>query len=243
MRKKRSRLAGGQALVEGVVALALIVATTVGALLLLANTAIAFYFKDKLSSCSNQAAQFAFTLPPDSNIEQETTNFANFFLPQIGVKPNNLIVKTRISTFQGKQAVFVDVTNTFPLFGDNTFLPGTVTLRDSGGAISPTIAVAGAGPKGEKGDPGPPGPPGSAPQSGLPAPAGLALAGAFPLAGSAAQLSGGILFPSYTAEQQANIITKLRNKFGTTGTLQQLGGLQANSMFGRGGADLSGEQF
>jgi hypothetical protein len=237
MRKRNPK---GQALVEGVIALVLITGATIGALLLLANTAIAFYFKDKLSSCSNQAAQFAFTLPAGSNLEQETTKFANFFLPQIGVKPNNLIVKARTDTFQGKPAVFVDITNTFPLFGNLTFLPGTVSLQDSGGAISPTIAVAGAGPEGPQ---GPPGPPGTASPGGLPAPASLVLAGGLPIAGSVAQLAGGVLMPAYTPQQQADIINKLQSQRGTTGTLQSLGSLSAVNMFGRGGADLSTESF
>lgn len=157
----RRRDVNGQALVEGVVALALIVATTVGALLLLANTAIAFYFKDKLASASNQAAQFAFTLPNGSNVNQQTTEFVKFFLPKIGVKPNNLTVRTTIDRFQGRDAVFVTITNTFPLFGNVDFLPGTVRLTDDGGAIFPTIAVAGAGPAGPPGPAGPAGPSGA----------------------------------------------------------------------------------
>jgi len=152
------RHATAQALVEGVVALALIVTFTIGALVLLANTAIAFYYKDKLAYCSNQAAQFACTLPATANLTQETTVFSQFFLPRIGVTPRQLSVRAQRTTFQGRDAIFVTVSNVFPLFGNLTFLPGTLSLQDDGGAIFPTIAVAGAGPAGPPGPPGPPGP-------------------------------------------------------------------------------------
>jgi hypothetical protein len=134
---KARRRRDGQALVEGVVALVLLIAGTVGATLLLTNVGLGLFYKEKLAFCGNQAAQFAYSLRTNPNVEAETTTFVSELLPKLGVIPNQLSVKVDPNfTLAGRPAVSVTISNACNLFGDGSILPAKATLTDFAAAAS-----------------------------------------------------------------------------------------------------------
>jgi hypothetical protein len=152
----------GQALAEGAAALVMIIAFTIGAILLALNSAVSVFYKEKLAFMSNQAAQFASTLPPTINAGAATKDYLSAIMPGIGLRPRNLTVKVDKSiTIAGRPAAAVTISNDCNLFGSGSILPLFVRMTDSGLATSATTASSAAGPPGPAGVTGPPGPPGS----------------------------------------------------------------------------------
>jgi hypothetical protein len=132
-----SRSSRGQALVEGVVALALIVAGTVGAALLLTNVGLSLFFKEKLAFCNNQASQYAFAIRSTANLEEQTTTFVRELLPRLGVAPNQLSVDVDPNvTIAGRPAVSVTIRNTCSLVGSGSIIPVQLALTDSSTATT-----------------------------------------------------------------------------------------------------------
>lgn len=133
----RARRPNGQALVEGVIALALIIAGTVGAVLLMTNVGLSLFFKEKLAFCGNQAAQVAFSMRGNPNVQAETTTFVRELLPKLGVRPDDLSVTVDSNvTVAGRQAVSVTIGNACSLLGGGSIIPTKVTLSDTSTATS-----------------------------------------------------------------------------------------------------------
>jgi len=132
LNKRNGRLPHGAALVEGVVALMLVIGTTVGACLLLTNIGMSIYYKEKLSFVANQCALYARYIPGSEDAEVRTSELAKSLLKSMGVKPSRCDCKVKDTTVEGVPGISVTL-NAFDLhlFGNGELLPGTVSLQDT----------------------------------------------------------------------------------------------------------------
>lgn len=141
------RPASGQAIIEGVVALLLIVFGTVCAVLLLINVGFSVYYKDKLGFIANQCAQYAAT-QDESNRQTKTTDFAKALLNQFGYNSDTAECEVQAVQVAGEQAIQVNLENTFPLFQSAaSFLPGSIRLDEKAvvavGAVNGGLKIEG----------------------------------------------------------------------------------------------------
>jgi hypothetical protein len=121
----------GQALVEGVVALVLIIAATTLGTLLLVNSGVCAYYKQKLAVVSNLAANFAANQPDDSDRNGPTKEYVCGKLKDLGfgLGPADVDVDVPPAGDDGSQLATVTLHN-LPLVGNFFgFLP---EIKDTG---------------------------------------------------------------------------------------------------------------
>lgn len=123
--------AKGQGLVEGSVAVSMIIGAGVIATLMVLNSGACMFFKEKLATVTTSAAQYAAAHSSDSDVKAETTAFVQNLMPQVGLTPNNLVVGVSTTSVGQSPGVQVTINNLFPLFGGGTILPTQMTLADS----------------------------------------------------------------------------------------------------------------
>jgi hypothetical protein len=131
MKRRCIRSDRGQALVEGSVAVCMIIACCVAACLMVFNSGTGVYFKQKLQGISHLAAQFAAAHAGDSDVDTETQTFVETLMPQVGVTPNNPNVDIEQLSILENPMMKVTVSNTFQVFGGGSLLPSQMTLADS----------------------------------------------------------------------------------------------------------------
>jgi hypothetical protein len=131
----RSRRNTGAALAESAAALILIVGIVVGGILVLVNSGVACFYKEKLCFVTIQAAQYAAALPAsDGNIQAETLSFANALLPQVGLPKPSSLTATRANGF-----VTVNISLTgLQLVGNGSILPSVINMQDTEAASQQT---------------------------------------------------------------------------------------------------------
>lgn len=153
------RNSSGQALVEGVAALILIVIASILATLFMVNSGLATYYKEKLGFITNQAASFAFQLPRTADPTGPTTDFVNNLCTEIGLPASGISVKANNTiNISGKPAVIVTVTANCKIFGKDSIFPVSIPMSDTTAAIQTNYVVSGpAGPPGPTGATGAPG--------------------------------------------------------------------------------------
>ena len=141
--KKRFNQSGA-VLVEGVVALVLIITGTVLGTLLLVNSGLSTYYKEKLGFVANQAAQFAFQIPADKDPKAQTTAFVLELMEKIGLPSENTVVTTD-NTVQvaGVRGAKVVITANLKLIGKGDVLPLTIPLTETSIAISSNYIISG----------------------------------------------------------------------------------------------------
>jgi hypothetical protein len=133
------RLSKGAALVEGVVALMLVIGATVGSCLLLTNVGMSIYYKEKLSFVSNQCAQYARFIPGTEDQEVKTAELAKSLLKGMGIKVSRCDVKVKDTFIEGVPAIAVTIgAMDLHLFGNGELLPGTVSIQDTAVALKGT---------------------------------------------------------------------------------------------------------
>lgn len=141
--KKRSS-SSGAVLVEGVVALVLIIIGTILGTLLLVNAGLSTYYKEKLGFVANQASQFAFQFPADSNPQAQTTAFVTELMEKIGLPAEKTVVTTdntvRIAGVRGAK---VTITADLKLIGKGDVLPLTIPLTETAIAIASNYIISG----------------------------------------------------------------------------------------------------
>lgn len=130
----KRRTTYGAGIVEGVVGIGIIVASTVGAVLLLANAGLAVYFQDKLHLVANQVAQLVVSSP--NNIEQQNLEkVVNGLLKLTGL-PNASKIDVNIGVPIGdRTGAVVTIAGNFPLLGNGTILPASLTVQETAVAI------------------------------------------------------------------------------------------------------------
>jgi len=131
-KKQKSHLESGAALVEGVVALMLVIGATVGSCLLLTNVGMSIYYKEKLALISQQCAQFARFLPNSEDQEVKTAELAKSLFKNMGIKVSRCEVKVKDTLIEGVPGISVSVSAMdLHLFGNGELLPGTISLQDT----------------------------------------------------------------------------------------------------------------
>ncbi len=122
----------GAVLVEGVVALSLIILGVVCGTLLLADTGLSIFYKEKLGFVSNQTSLFAASLKSDDpKLQEKVQAVAEQLLAGVGLpKPKEVKVTNSSSIVQ----VSVTLDN-LPLTGDGSILPLNLTLSDTSAAL------------------------------------------------------------------------------------------------------------
>lgn len=134
----------GAVLVEGVVALVLIIIGTVLGTLLLVNSGLSIYYKEKLGFVANQASQFAFQLPADKDPRPQTTVFVNELIEKIGLPAEKTTVTTD-NTVQiaGVRGAKVIISAELKLIGKGDVLPLTIPLTETAIAIASNYIISG----------------------------------------------------------------------------------------------------
>ena len=115
-------------MVEGACVLVLIVTIGLGTTLLVFNTGISIFFRNKLSMVTTEAAQYAAKHQSDPSVEQETRLYVKALLPLVGLNADLMTVKVA-HVVAGEQ---VTIVKSFPLFGTYGFhLPTQIRLDDT----------------------------------------------------------------------------------------------------------------
>lgn len=124
----------GAALVEGVIALCLIIGGTVIAISFLTSYGMILYYKEKIAFVANQIASECAQAP---NISDETMNgFAKELFEQMSMPATDLEVKRDLLTVLGRPAVKITIANKkMPLFHRLDILPMSTTVSDEAVAI------------------------------------------------------------------------------------------------------------
>ncbi len=121
----------GAVLVEGVVALMLIIAGAIGGTLLLVNTGCATYYKEKLGFVDNQAATFAGNQVAqgvsDTDVQTQTETYVNDLLQKFGMPPAQDVTVTIDANYVTVASKLANLT----LIGDGSILPFSVSVQDT----------------------------------------------------------------------------------------------------------------
>jgi Flp pilus assembly protein TadG len=128
----------GAALVEGVIALAMIIMGTVGAVLLLVNTGMSMYYKQKLGFIASEAAMYAAVLSQTDDVEVKGSETARALLQAMGFNPSRCDVKVSVTTVDDKPAIKVTITTDLKMFGKGDILPGSINIQDTAVALRGT---------------------------------------------------------------------------------------------------------
>jgi Flp pilus assembly protein TadG len=131
IRKRNS----GAALVEGVIALMMIIMGTVGAVLLMVNTGMSMYYKQKLSFVAQQAASYIALLSAADDIEVKGEDTSRALMQAMGMDPNRCTVHIELTTVQDLPAVSVTLATDVKLFGKGDVLPLSIKIQDTAVAI------------------------------------------------------------------------------------------------------------
>lgn len=139
------RTMGGSGIVEGLVGLMLIIGSTILAVILLLNTGIATYNKEKVAFVADQAATYATSLTNLSTRDADVRSFVNSLLNQMGVKASNTTVKVTDIACSKWAAVSVSVSTTLPTLMSSGFsflIPQQLQVSDTAVAIKSPYATA-----------------------------------------------------------------------------------------------------
>jgi hypothetical protein len=153
--KPSRRRAQGQALLEGVIALAIIIFGTVIAGLFLVNAGLSLYFKEKLGFIANQAAQFAFQIEPPEDPTARTQQFVRELVTQLALPASNVQVTATRGLTGGVNSTTVRINLGMRLFGRGDVLPFSIPMNETSVAIATNYIVR--GPAGATGPAGPAG--------------------------------------------------------------------------------------
>jgi hypothetical protein len=123
------RRQSGQGLTEGVAGLLLVTTGIVLGVLLLVNSGLLLFYKEKLAFVTDQTAKFAATLSSDTR-DDDTEKFAKELLGKVGLPSKQATVKVDDTTLAGQAAVSVAITDNFGLFGNGEILPKASSLTD-----------------------------------------------------------------------------------------------------------------
>lgn len=137
--RKLCRNQGGQMMAA--VDLMIIVPLTVFAVLLLMNTGMAFYLKEKLAFVAQQAARHAAGFP-DNEMEEQASSFAKELMRKMNLDSSATKVETASTTVSGEPAVEVKISSWMSTFGNIDWLPKTVSVSDSAVAVASDTAGA-----------------------------------------------------------------------------------------------------
>jgi len=129
----------GAALVEGVVALAMIIMGTVGAVLLLVNVGMSMYYKQKLGFIASEAAMYGAVLAGNDDIEVRGAEIARALLKAMGFNPARCDVKVAEIEVDGKPGIQVTIITDLKMFGKGDILPISMNIQDSAVAIRGTM--------------------------------------------------------------------------------------------------------
>src|SRR5271154_285017 len=129
--RNHRRSSKGQVLVEGELGLAMVTGGGVLAALLVLNSGVGVFAKDKLVMVTGQAAQFAVTNSSDADLEAETKTFVQQLMPTVGLKPQNLNVTLKLTTVGMQTGVLVSVSNNFTIIGNGTIMPAQLQMTDT----------------------------------------------------------------------------------------------------------------
>src|SRR5579883_2497962 len=113
--KKAIRPETGSGIVEGVVGLMLIVSATVIAVMLLLNTGIATYNKEKLSFVADQAAIYATSVADSPTRDSDVSSFVNNMFSNMGIQASNTTVTVKDIACSKWAAIQVQVTTSLPI--------------------------------------------------------------------------------------------------------------------------------
>lgn len=134
----------GSGIVEGVVGLVLIIGTTVLASLLLINTGVATYNKEKIGFVADQAAAFATSCTNMSTRQADVSSFVDNLLTQMGLNASNTNVTVSDVAVGQWAAVSVSVTSNLPTImssGFSNLLPQQIQVSDTAVSIkSPYVS-------------------------------------------------------------------------------------------------------
>lgn len=122
----RSRRQQGAALIEGVIALSMIIGGTVLAVLLLTNIGVSIYYKQKLGVVSNYTAQFVAQRGPTVQ-PQEVASKAQEMATSMGL-PNVQVVSI---DFPNADLATVTLRLNGTLMGRGDIMPAMIDIRDT----------------------------------------------------------------------------------------------------------------
>jgi len=138
MRVPAIRSTKGAGIVEGVVGLALVIGSTVLAVLLLVNAGAAAYNKEKIALVAQQAATYASILPNDTNRQALVETMVDAFLDNMGINSANTTVTVSDINLVNREAIEVTVTTSLStLLSGNAaaILPLQINISDKAVAI------------------------------------------------------------------------------------------------------------
>ncbi len=132
------RTASGSGIVEGVIGLVMIIGVSVLAVLLLLNTGVATYDKEKIGFVADQAATFATSLTNMNTRQADVSSFVDNLLTQMGLKATNTTVTVTDIAVGQWAGISVSVSSNLPTLmsaGFSNLLPQTIQVSDTGVAI------------------------------------------------------------------------------------------------------------
>jgi hypothetical protein len=128
----RNQRGGG--IIEGAVGMMILMFAAVAATLLILNVSMLSYYQGKLGSITQQAATFASCHNFDKirgDVNSETTDFVKSLFANAQMQVSNIGVTVTQTNVNGLDADVVTVSCTCPLFGNVTYMPQVVPLKDS----------------------------------------------------------------------------------------------------------------
>lgn len=133
------RAANGQGLIEGVCGLVIVTIGAVLGILLLVNTGVSAFYKERVGFVTQKAADFAAMKFGEASALDETRKFTNDILKETGL-PNLQDIKLEKVLAGGKDAVRVRlVVSGLTLVGNGEVLPKSINIEDA--AVSPVLAA------------------------------------------------------------------------------------------------------
>jgi hypothetical protein len=120
-------------LIEGALGLVMVIGVGVMSAMLVLNSGVGAFFKNKLSMITNQAVQFAVShsQDADADLQAETKTFVQQLMPNVGLTPSNLNVTVKFTTTGTQTGLLVSVSNNFPLLGNGTMFPAQMQMSDT----------------------------------------------------------------------------------------------------------------
>lgn len=139
---RRNRSQRGSGIVEGVAGLGLVLTGTICAVLLLVNSGMAMYHKNRLGFVALQTANYAASIPKSELGSVKT--FAKELLQSMGADSMEANVESSEILVKGKPAVKVVITNKCVLFESGyDFLPKSIAMSDAATCVRSSGASSG----------------------------------------------------------------------------------------------------
>jgi hypothetical protein len=132
--EKSIRPARGSGIVEGLVGMMLISGATVLTVILILNSAIASYDREKIGFVANQTAYYAASLDDPSTRDSDATAFADNLLTQMGLQASNTTAKVSDTAAGPFASVSVEVSAKLPTVTSSAFsymLPSQLQVSDT----------------------------------------------------------------------------------------------------------------